>query len=77
MNAYRKFFGTLVSVTGLSALVASSGAWSSEYSDGWGPALGTTLPLLEAPDQTGATRTLADLSGEQGLLLFLNRSADW
>ena len=36
-----------------------------------------TPPLLEAPDQNGVVRTLADLSGEQGLLLFLNRSADW
>ncbi len=77
MNAYRRFFGTLVSVTGLSALIASGGAWTNEFSEGWGPAIGTKLPLLTAPDQNGVTRTLADLAGEQGLLLFLNRSADW
>jgi hypothetical protein len=52
-------------------------AWSSEYADAWGPAVGSKLPVLEAPDQTGRVRTLEDLTGEQGLLLFLNRSADW
>jgi hypothetical protein len=35
------------------------------------------LPVLEAPDQTGTVRTLDDLAGDHGLLLFLNRSADW
>ncbi len=35
------------------------------------------MPLLEAPDHTGTLRTLPDLAGEQGLLLFLSRSADW
>ena len=77
MNAYRRILGTLLSVTGLSALLASGGAWASEYSESWGPALGSALPVLNAPDQTGAIRTLDDLAGEQGLLLFLNRSADW
>ena len=58
-------------------LLSSGGAWASEFSESWGPAVGSTLPLLEAPDQTGTVRTLGDLAGEQGLLLFLNRSADW
>lgn len=76
-NTFRKIIGTVVSLTGLSALLSSGLGWSSEYSDEWGPDVGTALPLLEAPDQSGNTRTLADLSGKQGLLLFLNRSADW
>jgi hypothetical protein len=50
---------------------------ASEYSTSWGPEIGSTPPLLAAPDQTGTVRTLADLAGERGLLLFLNRSADW
>ena len=35
------------------------------------------MPPLEAIDETGAARTLDDLYGDQGLLLILNRSADW
>lgn len=77
LNLPGKIFSTLLSLTGLSALMVAGAGWSSEYSEGWGPEIGTAVPVLEAPDQTGAIRTLADLSGEQGLLLFLNRSADW
>ena len=50
---------------------------STAYADAWGPATGTRLPLLEAPDQQGRMRTLDDLAGDRGLLLFLIRSADW
>lgn len=42
----------------------------------WGPAIGTRVDI-GALDDAGRERTLADLSGEKGLLLFLNRSADW
>jgi hypothetical protein len=35
------------------------------------------LPLLAAQDQDGRPRALEDLTGQQGLLLFLYRSADW
>ena len=68
----------IVGVLSLGGLLLGSGsALASEYSESWGPAVGSTPPLLEAPDQTGAMRSLQDLAGEQGLLLFLNRSADW
>ena len=43
----------------------------------WGPRVGQPLPHLAASAQSGTTRNLEDLAGEQGLLLFLNRSADW
>ena len=76
-NLPRRIFAVLLSLTGSSALMVAGAGWSSEYSDGWGPEIGTAVPVLEAPDQTGTIRTLTDLSGEQGLLLFLNRSADW
>jgi len=55
---------------------AAQGA-QDEYAAQWGPPLHSPLPRLEARDQSGALRTLADLTGEQGLLLFLSRSADW
>ena len=75
MNALSRIVTGVLSLGGV--LVGSVGASASEFSEAWGPKLGSTLPLLAAPDQTGAPRTLADLAGDQGLLLFLNRSADW
>ena len=51
-------------------------AWS-DYRDDWGPDVGSMLPMLAANDHTGAPRTLENLAGERGLLLLLNRSADW
>ena len=71
MSLFQKIIATMISVSGLSTVMAD------EYSASWGPAVGSQLPVLEAPDQSGALRTLDDLAGEQGLLLFLNRSADW
>ena len=47
------------------------------YVGQWGPALGTPLPMLDAPDQQGQRRQFADLAGERGLLLFFSRSTDW
>ncbi len=56
--------------------VAAATAQADDYAEAWGPAIGSTIELA-APDQTGAQRTVADLSGDKGLILFLNRSADW
>lgn len=56
---------------------AADRASGADYVDVWGPALDSPLPLLDAIDQDGQPRNLADLSGDQGLLLFLVRSADW
>lgn len=50
---------------------------ADRYAEQWGPALGSTLPLLAAADQDGNARSLGNLSGKNGLLLFFNRSADW
>ncbi len=60
----------------LLALCVPLTGWS-DYGDDWGPAVGLALPKLEANDHTGAPRNLANLAGEQGLLLLLSRSADW
>ena len=49
----------------------------NDYADEWGPAVGTPMPLLAARDQTGQARTFSNLAGENGLLIFLSRSADW
>jgi hypothetical protein len=69
----QKIVWVLISIAGLSATLASA----SEYSDGWGPPAGSALPVLEAYDQAGELRSLENLVGERGLLLFLARSADW
>jgi hypothetical protein len=55
----------------------ASAAIADDYSAQWGPQIGSQLPVLEAYDQTGTLRNLDNLSGEQGLLLVLSRSADW
>ena len=68
-----RLFSMLLSVTGLSATVA----FADDYAQGWGPEVGSQLPVLDAPDQAGRTQTLETLRGERGLLLFFNRSADW
>ncbi len=75
MSTFTRITGTLACLAGL--LSATASVWASEYSETWGPDVGSQLPVLEAPDQTGQVRTLDDLTGEQGLLLFLVRSADW
>ncbi|MEM9623697.1 MAG: hypothetical protein AAF993_18770 [Pseudomonadota bacterium] len=57
--------------------MASGTALAADYAAQWGPAIGSSMPVLQAQDQAGASQNLASLAGEQGLLLFLNRSADW
>lgn len=47
------------------------------YDQHWGPALGQPLPQLDAADQAGDAQTFSTLKGKKGLLLFMNRSADW
>ncbi len=43
-----------------------------------GPAIGARAPDIGSPpDQTGAPRTLQSLMGQNGLVLFFFRSADW
>ncbi|MDT8427565.1 MAG: peroxiredoxin family protein [Pseudomonadales bacterium] len=45
----------------------------------WAPKfkVGDQFPPISAPDQNGKQRTLADLVGEKGVVLLLNRSFDW
>lgn len=57
--------------------LAAQAAETDDYVALWGPAIGTEIPMLEPVDVTGSPRSLDDLAGEKGLLLFFNRSADW
>lgn len=52
-------------------------AIATEYQQSWGPQKDAPLPILQAPNQLGTTQSFDDLKGKNGLLLFMNRSADW
>ncbi len=42
-----------------------------------GPVVGDAIPTLEAMDQDGKARAFQNLTGPNGLLLLVHRSADW
>jgi hypothetical protein len=42
-----------------------------------GPEPGERIPDFVLPDQQGISRSLADLTGPNGLLLVFHRSANW
>ncbi len=42
-----------------------------------GIAIGAQAPDFALPDQTGRSRSLASLTGKNGLMLYFVRSADW
>lgn len=48
-----------------------------EAADAFGPAVGETVPAFTVMDATGAARTLADLAGPEGAVIYFNRSLDW
>ena len=58
-------------------VLGASVAMASDYSDGWGPPVGTRIPDGEFTSHLGETRTFADLVGETGALILFNRSANW
>lgn len=45
--------------------------------DPFGPAVGSAAPAFEVVDASGAPRRVADLSGENGVVVYFNRSLDW
>lgn len=66
-------------VCGIIALFMLMSSPTSAQSFDWAPnfPVGTSIPVLEAPDQNGNQQSLDSLSGETGLLLVFNRSFDW
>ena len=66
-----------IAVVVLLTVLTHFDATADEYTDHWGPPVGESVPVLEAHDHAGTVRTLANLTGARGLLLFMNRSADW
>jgi hypothetical protein len=53
--------------------------FTEAQNDGYrtGPEIGQMVPAFSLPDQNGRNRSLADLTGANGLLLVFSRSADW
>lgn len=51
--------------------------WATNDGYATGPDPGARIPEFALPDQSGAIRTLKDLTGPNGLLLVFHRSADW
>jgi peroxiredoxin len=45
--------------------------------DDLGPAVGTVLDIGTPKDQTGAPRTISDISGEKGVVFAFFRAASW
>ena len=67
---------TRLSVLGLLMALSHVG-YAADYADEWGPEVGTSSPILDAPDHAGTIQRLSTLAGENGLLLIFNRSVDW
>jgi peroxiredoxin len=57
--------------TGNSVASAQDWVWAPDFE------VGDPIVPINAPDQNGQPRTLAELSGEKGLVLVLSRSFDW
>jgi peroxiredoxin len=64
----------LAGTTALALFAGSANAAQAAF----GPKVGSKAPSIgPLPDQNGAPRTLADLSGEKGVVLMFFRSASW
>ena len=74
---------TTILALGLSAMPVlalaqdSTIASSTEAAATFGPAIGEPVPSFSITDDAGQSRTLANLAGEEGLLVYFNRSLDW
>ncbi len=77
MNLPLKSKNTWLVIAILMATVAVVQVSADAVTGQWGPPVGKPLPVLEAHDHTGMLRTFDNLKGRRGLLLFMNRSADW
>ena len=73
-----RFAAALLALAGAAACGQEAQTQDADaYAEGWGPATGSPMPALTAPDQQGKQRSLAALAGERGLLFLIARSADW
>ena len=57
--------------TGNTVASAQDWVWEPDFE------VGDAIVPIDAPDQNGNAKTLAELTGEKGLVLVLSRSFDW
>ena len=77
-NSLPNILGSVIRLSAFGLLMAlSCGGYGSDYASKWGPVVGSSSPLLGAPDHRGKTQSLSTLAGQNGLLLIFNRSVDW
>lgn len=77
---FRALLGAVaLSLTAMSPALAQAdaAAAASQAAAGFGPAVGDSAPAFTLTDAAGAERSLADLSGANGLVIYFNRSLDW
>lgn len=53
------------------SIIAQDFVWAPDFPEG------STIPVLDAPDQNDNVQSLNSLAGEKGLMLFFSRSFDW
>ncbi len=70
MKSYLAFAFNLVPWLAISAQV-------QPFAQKMGPAIGTSVPAIQATDQNGKTQKLDSLRGPKGTILLFIRSADW
>lgn len=68
---YFRLLCTLALLSSIQLSYAQQFVWAPDFP------VGSTIPVLEAPDQNGEAQTLDTLKGEKGILLVFNRSFDW
>ncbi|MGR8947667.1 MAG: hypothetical protein ACU84Q_06440 [Gammaproteobacteria bacterium] len=72
-----RFIASLLASSLIFLATFAAAETAAHYTDRWGLPIGSSIPPLEAADQHGEVRNFESLKGKNGLLLFMNRSADW
>jgi len=66
-----------LALTSFTAHAQSAPEQAAEAARDFGPAVGEQAPAFTVMDAVGQSRSLADLSGEEGVVIYFNRSLDW
>ena len=61
----------------ISACAPDASMQAQERAEGFGLAVGDAFPDVTVVDATGVERAFSDLTGENGLVIYFNRSIDW
>ncbi|WP_430430899.1 peroxiredoxin family protein [Oceanicaulis sp.] len=67
----------IFSLTSLPAQAQGALETAADAASRFGPSVGQAAPALNVMDASGAPRTLDSLMGEEGVVIYFNRSLDW